>query len=94
MNDVTEHDRRYELVELKMELANSGLPKSLLKIFNSNSNSNSTHFDSIPIQFQFRFELTPALHAKISTLWFSFVTVDALLEHYLQGGGGWMDASY
>ncbi len=69
MNDVTEHDRRYELVELKMELANSAVPKSqfqfrklkieFLKMFNSNSNS--TYFDAIPIQFQFRFEFTPAL---------------------------------
>ncbi len=27
LNDVTEHHRRYELVEWKMELANSSLPK-------------------------------------------------------------------
>ncbi len=28
VNDVTEHDGRYELVELNMDLANSTLPKS------------------------------------------------------------------
>lgn len=46
LNHVTEYDRRYELVELRMKLGNSALSKN----FNSNSrllknfNSNSTHF--------------------------------------------------
>ncbi len=63
---MTEYKTSFELVELKMDLANSTLPKCQFQFkFRSlekfNSNSNSTHFGSIPIQFQFGIELTPAL---------------------------------
>ncbi len=53
VNDVTEHDdRRYELVQLKMELVNSALRKCQCQFqFRSlkNFNSNSIHFGSILI---------------------------------------------
>ncbi len=58
LNDVTEYNRRFELVEL----TNSTLPKCQFQFRSlENFNSNSNHFGSIPIQFQFRSELTPAL---------------------------------
>ncbi len=57
LNDITVHDWRYELMKLKMEWANSTLPKSQFSFRSHEKSQIPIPIAPILVQFQFNSEL-------------------------------------